>query len=212
MGTEELFWRRAVVFGSALVYWAGVWVQARRVRRQIGRSPNVKPRGLKEKLLWAGWFLVIVAWMGQPFLAGSSNLPPGLRMSSSLLHPLGLVFGLALTVAGYAGTLWCYAVMGNTWRMGINRQEKNPLVTRGPFRVVRHPIYLFQVVMLAGVAPLLPTLLSLVILVLHLACVLTTAADEEAYLVTVHGQAYRDYCSRTGRLLPKLLNRTSSTG
>ena len=115
-----------------------------------------------------------------------------------------------MTAAGYAGTLWCYAAMGNTWRIGINRREKNPLVTQGPYRVVRHPIYLFQIVMLVGVLLLLPTVLSVSILVIHLLCVLAKSSDEESYLLTVHSDEYRDYLARTGRLFPKWIRRTSS--
>jgi len=110
-----------------------------------------------------------------------------------------------LVLAGYAATLWCYAIMGDTWRIGIDQNEKNPLVTRGPYRLVRHPIYLFQIVMLAGVALLLPTCLSLIVLIFHVVCVLIKAADEESYLITVHGKTYRDYLSRTGRLLPRVI-------
>jgi protein-S-isoprenylcysteine O-methyltransferase Ste14 len=39
--------------------------------------------------------------------------------------------------------------------------------------------------------------------VLHLVFVLIKAKDEEAYLLTVHGETYRDFMARTGRLLPK---------
>jgi protein-S-isoprenylcysteine O-methyltransferase Ste14 len=67
---------------------------------------------------------------------------------------------------------------------------------------VRHPIYALQVVMLAGAALLLPTLLSLGALVAHFCCVAIKAADEENYLTQVHGQAYRDYAASTGRLIP----------
>jgi protein-S-isoprenylcysteine O-methyltransferase Ste14 len=99
--------------------------------------------------------------------------------------------------------------MGNAWRIGINPGEKNLLVTAGPYRTIRHPIYLFQVVMLAGVVLLLPTLCSMLILAIHLVCVLIKACDEESYLRDVHGQEYEDYLARTGRLLPKLTGRTS---
>ena len=203
-----MFLRRAVVFGSALVYWAGVFVQARRVRRQIGRPPNVRPRGRKEKLLWAGWLLVIAAWMALPFLTGSNTRSLALRIIPSFRHFLELGFGIALTVAGYAGTLWCYAAMGDTWRIGINRKEKTTLVTRGPYRLVRHPIYFFQVVMLAGVALLLPAPLSFIIFAFHLLCVRIKASDEEMYLLTVHGDGYRDYLTRTGRWFPKWFGHT----
>jgi protein-S-isoprenylcysteine O-methyltransferase Ste14 len=205
MAPEELLLRRAVVFGSGLLYWAGVVIQARRIRRQIGRSPNVKPRGAKEKALWFGWFLVILAWIGQPLLLGAINTTLGLKLLKSLLHPAGLVIGLAMVTLGYAGTLWTYATMGNNWRMGVNAKERTALVCNGPFHWVRHPIYLLQVVMLAGAALLLPTPISFATLVLHYICAQLKARDEEKYLVNVHGRAYQDYSSRTGGLFPRLI-------
>jgi protein-S-isoprenylcysteine O-methyltransferase Ste14 len=210
MPPDDVFLARAVVVGSALVYWAGVLVQARRIRRHIGRSPNVRPRGPKEKLLWVGWVLVVVVWLALPFLAGSRAPSTWLRLIPALLHPVGLPLGILITVAGYAGTLWCYAAMGDMWRMGVDRNEKTLLVRRGPYRFVRHPIYLFQVVMLVGVALQLPTPLSLVVLVVHFVCVLLKASDEESHLLTVHGQEYRDYCSVAGRLFPKWPSRSGS--
>ena len=207
MTLEELQFRRVVVSASGLLYWGGVLIQARRVRKQIGHSPNLKPRGPKEKALWLGWFLVISVWVGQPFLVAEEASKPGLSLLRALLHPVGLPLGLILLVLGYVCTLWCYAAMGNTWRIGINANEKTPLVNRGPYRHVRHPIYLCQIVMLAGAVLLLPTSSSIVILALHYICVLIKAADEENYLSMVHGAAYRDYVNRTGRLFPKFIRK-----
>jgi len=209
MTTEAPALNRAVVFGSALVYWAGVWIQARRVRRRIGRSPNVRPQGTKEKLLWAGWAFVVATWLALPFLSGSA-----LRVTSviipSLVQPLGSMLGLIMLGVGYAGTLWCYVAMGSAWRMGVIRTESTQLVTRGPYRVVRHPIYLCQIVMVAAIAVLLPSILSLTVLVIHLICVLTKAADEESYLKARLGQCYEAYCARTGEWFPRLLRRKSA--
>jgi protein-S-isoprenylcysteine O-methyltransferase Ste14 len=50
---------------------------------------------------------------------------------------------------------------------------------------------------------LLPTWLSLLIVLVHAVCVLIKATDEESYLLTAHGDEYRAYRSRTGRLFPK---------
>jgi protein-S-isoprenylcysteine O-methyltransferase Ste14 len=58
--------------------------------------------------------------------------------------------------------------------------------------------------MLAGAALLLPTIFSLVIIAIHFLCVQAKAADEESYLLSVHGETYRDYLNRTGRLFPRL--------
>ena len=193
-----------MVSASGIIYWIGVWILARRVRKQIGRSPNLKPRGAKEKILWVGWLLVILVWVGQAFVVRTENAWPGVAFFPALLNLPLFVSGIVLVVGGYACTLWCYVAMGNTWRIGVNKNEKTTLVERGPYRAIRHPIYAFQLVMLAGAALLLPTMFSFAILVLHFICALIKAVDEENYLKTVHGQTYLDYMGRTGRLLPKL--------
>jgi len=202
MATEGQILNRAVAFSSGLIYWAGVWFQARRIRRRIGRSPNLRPRGARERLLWVGWFFVVMIWILQPLVGGTVNAWPGLRLNPALLQPAMSATGILIILAGYAGTLWCYAAMGDKWRIGIDRNEKNSLIRSGPYRSVRHPIYLFQMVMLAGVALLVPSVLSLFALLLHLLCVWVKARDEEAYLLGVHGAEYRDYLSQTGRLFP----------
>jgi protein-S-isoprenylcysteine O-methyltransferase Ste14 len=204
MPIDDLFIRQVIVFSIALIYWAGVMVQARSVRRRIGRQPNVRPRGTREKLLWSGWMLVVFTWIALPFVVSPESSNVLVHLNPDLLTPAGLYLGTALVVAGYAGTHWCYASMGDTWRMGINRGEKTRLVTLGPYKRIRHPIYGFQAVILLGVVVLLPSLLALIIIPLHLVCVWIKAGDEESYLVKVHGQTYLDYCAQTGRLLPKI--------
>lgn len=204
MPLDDLFWRRVIVFTGAFVYWAGVFLLARRVRKRIGRSPNLKPRTTKERLLWLGWALVVFTWLLQPLFVRVGGGLPGFQIHPACLAPPGFLGGLALTLAGYAATLWCYVVMGHAWRVGVNREEKNQLITAGPFRRVRHPIYALQTVMLLGALLLLPTIASAVAVVLHILCALIKAKDEEAYLVTVHGEAYREFMARTWRLLPKL--------
>jgi protein-S-isoprenylcysteine O-methyltransferase Ste14 len=51
---------------------------------------------------------------------------------------------------------------------------------------------------------LLPTALSLLILIVHFVCVSVKALDEESYLLRVHGEQYRNYLSRTGKFFPRL--------
>jgi protein-S-isoprenylcysteine O-methyltransferase Ste14 len=203
MPADDFLLRRLVVLTGVLVYWIGVYVQARRVRKQIGRSPNMKPRTPKEKVLWLGWMLVVGGWIAIPFLAGRTKCGP-LFPFFPLADPLATALGIAFTILGYVCTLWCYAAMGSAWRICVNPKEKNNLVTSGPYRRMRHPIYSFQIVMLLGAVLLLPTLFTVLILAVHVVCTLIKAMDEEAYLLTVHGDAYRTFMAHTGRLFPKL--------
>lgn len=203
MQDDALWLRKALVAAFALIYWAGVFLQTRRVRRLIGRPPNVKPRGPKETALWAGWFFVIAGWAGQPFLTG---LQPGWLWSliTGLTHAATALLGVVLVGIGYAGTLWCYTALGEHWRMGVNPREKTTLIRCGPYRWVRHPIYALQVVILAGVFLLLPTGFSAVLIGVHLLCVAIKALDEEAHLQKTCGIDYAAYAAATGRFLPKL--------
>lgn len=180
----------------------GVLIQARRIRRHIKRSPNLTPRTVKERMLWVGWFVVIVVWIFQPWLTLTTQMHLGLW--TGFINPITFVIGLLLVFSGYWGTLWCYRAMGDSWRIGVDQNEKNALVMLGPYRLIRHPIYAFQIVMLVGSLLLWPTVLSAGILALHLICVYIKATDEEAYLLGIHGQPYASYLKSTGRLWPKL--------
>src|SRR5258706_281884 len=120
MGNEDLL-RRILVAASGVVYWGGVLIQARRVRRHIGRSPNLRPRGMKERLLWAGWLLVILAWILQPLVLSTQVRLGVLKPFAALETPFAFAAGVLLLLAGYAGTLWCYVAMGDAWRIGVNQ-------------------------------------------------------------------------------------------
>ena len=203
-----LYLRETIVFLSALIYWGGVLVNLYRVRVRIGKSPNLmKYKSLKEKLLFLGWFIVIAGWAGQPLIMGSYGQNAFFSFINTLYIRFGLIIGLALTLTGYAGTLWCYKTLGDSWRLGVDSKAKTVLVNQGIYKLVRHPIYLFQIVILIGMAWLLPTPFSLAILLIHFICISIMAMDEEAYLMKTHGPEYREYFFSTGRFIPKLKSR-----
>jgi len=197
---DEFLWQRIVVSLSGLVYWGGVLVQARRVRKKIGRTPNLKPKGTKERLLWVGWTTVVLCWILQPLWVRGTGSWEG--VPAALVGPAAWGAGVILIVVGYAATLWCYAAMGAAWRIGIDQKGTSKLVQSGPYRRIRHPIYGFQMTMLIGAALLLPTWVSFAILVIHYVCATIKASDEEKHLTGVFGSEYRDYMKRTGRFLP----------
>ncbi|MDP4792978.1 MAG: isoprenylcysteine carboxylmethyltransferase family protein [Verrucomicrobiales bacterium] len=194
----ELMLRRLLVSASGLIYWGGVIVQARRVRKKIGRIPNLKPKGRKERVLWVGWMIVVFGWIVQPVFVNETAFVP------ALAHRAALISGVALIVLGYLATLWCYAAMGAAWRIGIDIGGTSSLVQAGPYRLIRHPIYSFQMVMLVGAALLLPTLASLMILALHFICASIKSGDEEVHLTKVFGGEYREYMTRSGRFFPRI--------
>jgi hypothetical protein len=163
---EDLFLRRVIVAASAAIYWGGVFIQSRRVRRQTGRSPNLRPRGLKERFLWVGWLLVIAGWLFQPLVIGKGGDFLLLSISRALLSRVGCL-PYYFDSGGLCRNLVCYTAMGSAWRIGIDPTEKTVLVAQGHSLGSAIQIYLFQAIMLVGTLVLLPRGWSVAILLLH---------------------------------------------
>jgi protein-S-isoprenylcysteine O-methyltransferase Ste14 len=111
--------------------------------------------------------------------------------------------GLALSMAGLAALLWSQSSMGDSLRIGVDPAERTALVTAGPFRWVRNPIYSAMLVYIAGVALLVPNAASFVAFgVLALGLDLHVRLVEEPYLAATHGSSYASYAARVGRFVP----------
>jgi protein-S-isoprenylcysteine O-methyltransferase Ste14 len=127
-----------------------------------------------------------------------------------LLGALGAVealrapaLGVALALAGIAGTLHAQLAMGASWRVGVDPSERTALRTDGPFRFVRNPIFTWMIATAAGLALLVPNAAGLAALVtLVVGMQIQVRRVEEPYLLRTHGAAYAGWAARTGRFLP----------
>lgn len=120
------------------------------------------------------------------------------RSAPELRHAMGAVLlfgGLLLLVAAQLN-------LGASWRIGIEEGARLGLVTGGLYRFCRNPIFLALLVILAGYALLLPTLLSAAMLAGAYLALRQQIAAEESYLLRAYGEEYRNYARRVGRLLP----------
>lgn len=112
--------------------------------------------------------------------------------------------GVAAYMAGVGLTAWAQLVMGASWRIGVDPNERTDLVTSGPFGHIRNPIFTGMIAALAGITILTWSLLALAGLALVLAGVeLQVRAVEEPYLRRAH-DSYASYQARTGRFVPNL--------
>ncbi|HXX53112.1 MAG TPA: isoprenylcysteine carboxylmethyltransferase family protein, partial [Thermodesulfovibrionales bacterium] len=147
--------------------------------------------------------IVIAGWIGQPLIMRTSRGGALFSLASVFVGPPSLFCGALVALCGHLGTLWCYSALGDSWRIGVMRDEKTTLVTHGPYRLVRHPIYLFQFMILVGMLVLLPSLFSILILFIHFICVILKSFDEERHLAAIHDCKYHDYLLRTGGFFPR---------
>jgi protein-S-isoprenylcysteine O-methyltransferase Ste14 len=111
----------------------------------------------------------------------------------------------ALAVAGIAtlATFYGQLAMGSSWRVGIDPGEHTALVTAGPFRWVRNPIYTAVLVFHAALLVVLPGPIMVAGVVIALLSVeVGVRRVEEPYLRAEHGLAFERWAEHTGRFVP----------
>ena len=156
--------------------------------------------------MWIIWVPLVAAWITLPYLALVRT------------HPLLAMPIFVQQSAGYVALRWiaavcavicllltslCWSRMGTHWRMAVSLKGEEELITDGPFRHVRHPIYALSMLLMICSAVVVPTAPMLAVAFVHLVLNHLKARNEENHLLTVHGDAYRRYLARTGRFFPK---------
>jgi protein-S-isoprenylcysteine O-methyltransferase Ste14 len=110
--------------------------------------------------------------------------------------------GLALLVAGAGLRLASMVTLGRRFASVVSLQSRHELHTSGLYRSIRHPSYLGILVMDVGFAALFRSALGLGLLPLVFWMFKRRMDVEERFLAECFGAGYRDYVSRTRRLLP----------
>ena len=115
-----------------------------------------------------------------------------------------LIGGLALMVLGAAFNLLGRVYLSANWSNQIRIYEGASLVTRGPFAVVRHPLYASLIWMFVGGALVYSSASALLLtLGVFVPMMYARAKKEDALLEEAFGDEFDSYRRRTGMLLPK---------
>jgi protein-S-isoprenylcysteine O-methyltransferase Ste14 len=128
-----------------------------------------------------------------------------LRGGSLAVHNVVLeVIGTLLFACGIALAVWARLHLGRNWGMPTSQRVEPELVTSGPYRFVRHPIYSGLLIAVLGTA-LVDNLLGLIVVAVLIAYFYYCGIVEERNLAATFPQAYPEYKSRTKMLIPFLL-------
>jgi protein-S-isoprenylcysteine O-methyltransferase Ste14 len=116
------------------------------------------------------------------------------------------IWGVPLLILGYAQ----YRLVGNfrTAHGGGGPGIDNPptrIVTEGPYRLTRNPMYLAHLIFTLGLAVTLRSFVALAILVLRAIWFHRRVVADEARLAARFGAEYTDYKARVKRWLPGIV-------
>ena len=102
---------------------------------QIARGRAVARRGASLRVAtgvaqWLPYFL----WV--PYVVAAARIGPEIDVGDALR-----ALGLALCVGGVAVALWAIATLGRHYDLVLEIHAGHEIVRRGPFALVRHPVY-----------------------------------------------------------------------
>ena len=124
--------------------------------------------------------------------------------SLAVQSPLLGAIGATVFAGGIALAIWARVHLGNNWGMPMTQKAEPELITSGPYRLVRHPIYSGLLAAVLGTA-LVTSLVGLVIVVILGGYFYYCAAVEEKNLIATFPTSYPAYQVSTKMLILFLL-------
>jgi protein-S-isoprenylcysteine O-methyltransferase Ste14 len=116
-----------------------------------------------------------------------------------LQHSVLRWVGVGLLLLSLFWIILAQRQMGESWRIGINRDHAPMLVKKGVFKISRNPIFLGMITTLLGLLSVLPNGLTLLSFVVGVVLISIQVRLEEEYLLTRHVDEYAEYRRRVRR-------------
>ncbi len=199
MGIFDVFQLAGLVFFLVvfLVRTLALWLK---------QDINPFALGARKKGLHRLFELALFPWLVLWMLAILASTQHGLfRSIPAAWNPLLLnnlllkIAGALLIVLGDFVFILALISFGNSWRVGIDDKKPGALVTGGVFAFSRNPIFVFLDLYFIGTFLIDGTLVFLIFAGVTVLGIHYQILQEEKFLTGKYGQAYQEYCSRTGR-------------
>jgi protein-S-isoprenylcysteine O-methyltransferase Ste14 len=189
-------------------FLAGLAIRRARLRAALGHDPvrltpfrNLDtPHGFLEATLGAAMLVLIVDMLLFTWspAAMAAFAVPALRGSESVRW-----LGAAALLTGFVLMSLSVGAMGESWRMGIDRDRPGALVRTGLYRRLRHPIYLGMQLVTWGAGLATGQVIALCVAAAATIGVNIQARLEEAFLLSRYGDEYERYLRQSGRFWPR---------
>ena len=188
-----------VIFAGSVLIWGRNFLSVGLSRNALYTTTEGPLIAVPLRLLLGASLVGIIIYIINPRRMSWSTLP-----LPSWMRWLGLLVGLIALLLFY----WVLRSLGRNFSTSLTIKEEQTLVTQGPYRWIRHPMY--TAFILLWIAYFLLSASWFIGLTGILAYVWTTIVrtpKEERMMIARFGDEYVAYMGRTGRYLPRQLRR-----
>jgi len=202
---------------SFLLLWATFAV----VRVYYGRKTKTHDSlvGIKEKLrtstrdMSKGFMLVtaVVTVIGLVGLVLYLLAPPWWTWTRLPFNEWVQWIGLLAAISPIFFLIWVHRHLDRQWSIATELQEDHKLITSGPYKRIRHPMYLGLFIYTTGLILVSSDLLVLLFFAFTIWVNYKRIPEEEQMMIDEFGDEYREYMKCSGKLLPPIRRATKPT-
>lgn len=184
----------AAFFPTIWLAWLTAWFAlARNVKATVRRQAAL-PRLVNVALLFAAAALLTMRYVPVPTLME--------RFLPASQWRAWWTVGAVLTVGGLLFAVWARLYLGRNWSGVVTVKADHELITGGPYRLVRHPIYTGLALAFAGTGLAIGQWRAVLAFVLVLIAIVHRIIVEERFMREQFGAKYDEYARRVKALVP----------
>lgn len=177
------------------IVMVAVWSVALFKTRQTARRQTSGSRMWQMGIVLLGMWLLFVPATGIAWL----------DRAAFPVTPVVALIGLATTLGGIAFAIWARLILGANWSGVVTVKEGHTLVRRGPYRLVRHPIYTGLLTAVAGTALTHGSIRGILALPIVALGFWLKTLTEERFMVEEFGEEYLRYQREVRAVVPFVL-------
>jgi protein-S-isoprenylcysteine O-methyltransferase Ste14 len=183
-----------LLFPLIWLVWFAYWTISARGVKPVQRRESVASR--------VGHILPLTIAVA---LVASPTLPVPWLVAQFVPQSIGLALaGAAVTLLGLAVTVWARRTLGSNWSGTVTVKKEHELITAGPYRYVRHPIYSGLLLGFLGSSLAWGQWRGLLSLGIAAYALARKWRIEEQFMTETFGGAYSDYAAHTPAVIPRL--------
>jgi protein-S-isoprenylcysteine O-methyltransferase Ste14 len=178
---------------------SGLWIATAIVwvALAFGNKRTVARRGLTGLIPVAAVAVIVLT----PTSLRRGGLLHQLWASSAILW----VIALLLVASGSAFAIWARLTIGRNWSSTVTLKQDHELIRRGPYSIVRHPIYTGLLSMSVGTMVLTGLVESVGVVAVGIVYVVIKVRDEERLMSETFPAQYPEYRRTVKSIIPFIL-------
>ena len=158
----------------------------------------------EEEGTWIYRFRVMFALLGYGSILAYLAYPPLMGWAQVALPFWARWAGLGIMAVMLPLLYWMFSSLGKNITPTVITREEHNLVTEGPYKWIRHPLYTFGTINFIGLSLAAANWFILLMMVCAFFTLHARTHIEEAKLLDRFGDEYQKYINSTGRYLPRL--------